>query len=204
MRAIFGLDPFKEEKETLQHEYDFAAQKVRSQDERIYKLEESLSEANRQVHNYQDLTENQRKTITDKQATINDNAKEYEKMIQDMQRSHQAELTDLHEQYEERLRVLREDLDQTLDKLQTANKAIAKEMLSQSMLIKTNNGLEDLCAAMATDDVEKMKMATQYLDWSSPLVRIAQYHLRVLIRRNELVEMLHNAERMEDENVNYE
>lgn len=257
--ALLGRNPYQAELDKATEEYEKRAAMVKHLDEMRFSLEEKLAEAYRKVKeleksvaSYQNLTENLRQRVTDKDIAIDrmtrehrdsvvqmnqehvENTKrlvskceqlmqEHKSELEQIREAHNADMDELrakherdtidrHEEYEEKMTerdekiaALREALDATLERLQTVNRAIAHDLVAQSLLDKTNNGLEDLIQAMQSGDVEKMMQVTQYLDWSSHLVRIAQAHLNVLRRKNELVERLHFAEsKGDDDNVNYE
>ncbi len=193
--------------------YDQTTKKVAGQEEKLYTLEQKLADAyklvkghEQQVLSYQNLTEHLRQSITDRDIKLERYKTEWQQKLakdlsdlrSDLREQYERELVDRHEEYEEKMAErdakiadLREDLDRTLELLQKANAAVGKDLMAQAMLEKTNNGLEDLCSAMQSGEVEKLLMATQYLDWSSTIVRIAQLHIGVLRRKNELVERLH-------------
>lgn len=223
--ALLGRNPYREQLEAVQKEYDMTAEMVASLNERIFKLEDKLSKAEQELVNFQNLTENLRQSVTEKEAAkynqwknyveeirkaeekhtaiVNELKQQYEEQIQQLKQQHEREVIDRHEEYEEKLNGLREDIARTSDRLQEANKAMANNLMAQSMLDKTNNGLNDLVSAMASGEVETVLAATQYLDWSSYLTRIAQCFLNVLRRKNELEERLSLAAG-DEEDVNFE
>ena len=203
--ALLGRDPYQQELDKVKKEYELTAEKVKQLDdmrlqfdEKMSELEAKVSEAEKEVSkaegkikDYQNLTENLRRRVTEKDLEIE---------------RYKRKLVDRHEEFQERMAErdekianLRTDLDGTLAQLEKANKLLAKELMAQSLLEKTNNGLEDLLSAMQSGDVEKIAMAVQYLDWSNPLSRIAQQYLMVLRRRNELVERMHFVENDEED-----
>lgn len=232
--ALLGRNPFRVELEQVTHEYEQTAAKVRHLDELRYTLEQKVAEETAKVHQFENLTENQRQRLTDKDITIDAMTKEHRERMAQVQKDYTAKVEELkvaharelreqqerferdrvdrHEEYEERMserdakiQALREDLDGTLEQLQKANKTLAHECLAQAMLDKTNNALDDLYAAMQSGEEEKVKAVVEYLDWSNHLARIAQQHLMVLRRKNELVERLHfMPEACDDDNVNHE
>lgn len=229
--AILGRNPYRIELDKVENEYELTAKKVAQLEEMRYRFEEKmcgtyqeLAKAKEEIRGYQRLTENLRQSVKDKDAALDaehrDRAKttrrlmeEHASALKELTQKHERETIDRHEEYEarmaerdEKIAGLREDLDRTLELLQKANATIGKDLMAQSLLDKTNNGLEDLLTAMQSSDVERILMATQYLDWNCYLVRIAQVHLGVLRRKNELVERLHftDASRDDDDNVNHE
>ena len=232
--ALFGRNPYRVELEQVTHEYELTAERVRHLDELRYTLEQKMACANKRVHEFENLTENLRQHLTDKDIALDALTKEHrERMaqvrkdctvaVEELKVSHARELreqqeryerdrVDRHEEYEERMserdakiQALREDLDATLEQLQKANRALGRECLAQAMLDKTNNALDDLYAAMQSGEEEKVKAVVEYLDWSNHLTRIAQQHLMVLRRKNELVERLHFTDsHKDDDNVNYD
>lgn len=228
--ALLGKNPYRMELDKAEHEYELTAKKVAQLEDMRYQFEEKMSrtyqelaQAKEKILAFQRLTENLRQSVTDKDATLDAERRDRADAIKRLTAEHEAalkalkeqfkhETIDRHEEYEarmaerdEKIAGLREDLDRTLELLQKANSTIGKDLMAQSMLEKTNNSMEDLAAAMQSGDVDKMMMATEYLDWSNQLTRIAQLHVNVLKRRNELVERLHFTGRSsDDDNVNYE
>lgn len=225
--ALLGRNPYQLELERKTNEYELTAEEVERQRDQIYLLEARLATLQRDVQGFQNLTENLRKRVTDKDIAIDGlrrdkaecvqklkvaHAKELDEQsarhkseMDTLRDEHQRELVDRHEEYEEKLADLRSDLNATLEQLQKANKGIAREMLAQSMLDKTNNSLQDLVTAMKRGDVDMMMMAVEYLEWSNPLSQIAQLYTQLLKRKNELVERLHFTERgADDDNVNFD
>lgn len=215
--AILGKDPYQEELNKVKLEYDKTAQAVEHLRKQYYGLldtkaatEQDVKRLEESVKAFQNLTENLRQRITDKDIALDLQAKEYRdrvaRMKQEWAQTEERLKADYSAKYEEKMAdrdakidALREDLDASLAQLQRANRAMANNLMSQAMLEKTNNGLEDLIAAMQSGDTEKIIMATQHLDWSNHLVRIAQVHLGVLRRKNELVERLHFTENRADD-----
>lgn len=139
----------------------------------LKKVEKELEKERTHARDLQQLTENLRSRITDKDIEIEDMRVEE--------------------------RGLREDLNVTLEKLQVANRAVASECMSKSLLDKTNHSLNDLASAINSEDEDTVAMAVQYLDWSSPMARIAQRYLNLLRLYHELRSRIDN-----DDNVNYE
>ena len=225
--ALLGRNPYQLELERKTNEYELTAEEVERQRDQIYLLEARLATLQRDVQGFQNLTENLRKRVTDKDIALDGlrrdkaecvqklkaaHAKELNEQIarhrwemDTLRDEHQRELVDRHEEYEEKLSDMRSDLNATLEQLQKVNKGIAREMLAQSMLDKTNNSLQDLVTAMKRGDVDMMMMAVEYLEWSNPLSQIAQLYTQLLKRKNELVERLHFTERSaDDDNVNFD
>lgn len=231
--ALLGKDPFRMELEKVKYEYEMTAKKVVQLEGLRYQFEEKmagtykeLAKTKEEIRGYKMLTENLRQSVADKDAALDDERRDRvetikrmedafreksEKALADLKEHYEREIVDRHEEYEENMAerdeeivALRDDLCRTLELLQEANRTVAKDLIAQSLLDKTNNGLEDLYAAMKSGEVEKILMATQYLDWSNHLVRIAQVHLGVLRRKNELVERLHFTEDHRDDNVNFD
>lgn len=149
-----------------------------------------LEEENRlrieETRNYQNLTENLRQRITDKDIALDQQKRDYNQAVITMREQHRLQREELEQKNQE----LRDDLEATLEQLQRVNHDIGREMMNTNLLSKTNNALSDLCQAMTSEDVEKMKSVVEYLEWSNPLSRIAQYHLNVLVRKKELEERM--------------
>lgn len=129
-----------------------------------------------ETRNYQNLTENLRKRITDKDILLDQQKRDYNRAVDTLREQHRLQ----REELEQRNQELRDALSATQDMLQRVNNDLGREMMNTNMLAKTRNALNDLCQAMASEDVETMKRVVEYLEWCNPLSRIAQYHLRVL------------------------
>lgn len=182
LRALLGHNPFRQELEEQHRLRREAEAKVQAQDIVLREIKRCVKKAERQVLDYQSLTENLRQRITDKDMTLDQQKRDYNQAIGTMREQHRLQ----REKLEQKNQELREDLEATLEQLQKANNTIGKDIMAQSLLDKTNNGLEDLYAAMQRGDTEAMMEVTQGLDWSNHLTRIAQQHLMVLKRKNEL------------------
>ena len=124
-------------------------------------------------------------------------ASEYQQLIENL-RTRLAEkeqdaretLEDVMAQNESRLAVLRDKLKAANEETHKANRTIGQLLMAKTMLEKTNTGLLSLCKAMENDDVDAMMEVTQHLDWNNDLTLIAQLHIQVLRRRNELDRIL--------------
>lgn len=210
--ALLGSNPYAIELQRTQEDYKKTGQVVEKQREQIYTLDTKLAQLTEQVSGFKNLTENLRERVNDKNIALDAERRERVEAVRRLNTAHEMEVSALKKKLEEqvderdeKIAALREDLDGTLEQLQRANQALGRNCMAQAMLDKTNNGLKDLIAAMQHGDEEKMAMASQYLDWSSYLAHIAQLHLQVLRRRNELVARLHFTEQTrDDDNVNYD
>ncbi len=187
--AVRGLDPFAKEVGELIEGYNSAVETQKSLEQRAVNAELALKKTNEFLVGFQTLTENLRQRVADKEELVEQVRKEradererYKKAVEAMRFQHSQERAVL----EQRLAETKEDLNATLQQLQHANSSLGKDIMAQSLLEKTNNGLEDLYAAMQRGDTEAMMEITQGLDWSNHLTRIAQQHLMVLKRKNEL------------------
>lgn len=120
----------------------------------------------------------------------------FEKMMDDLEKkekSYQSLTENLREHLadkDKRIAELRMDMEKTLGRLQESNHALAKQMVAQSLLDKTNNALEDLCSAMQSGDMDQILSVSENMDWSNAIPRIVQQHVMVLRRKNELAERL--------------
>lgn len=218
--ALFARDPYRQELDELREAYDLTAKRVGELDELRYKLEAKMAATESRVRSFENLTENLRKRVMDKDILLTQLTADHRKQVNQMtiekaaavnviKAKMQKQADDYEERMSERdakIEALRDDLNTTLERLQDANRALGHDLVAKSMLEKTNNGLEDLYAAMKSGEVEQVLSATQYLDWSNHLTRIAQCYLAVLRRKNELVERLHFTEQSadDDDNVNFD
>ena len=181
LRALAGHNPFWLELDEQQRLHREAEAKVQAQDAELRAAKESQKAAEEQVGSYQNLTENLRKRITEKEIENDRQRRDYTQAVNTLREQHRLQREELEQKNQE----LRDDLQATLEQLQRVNKDIGREMMNTNLLSKTNNALSDLCQAMASEDTEKMKAVVEYLEWSNPLSRIAQYHLNVLVRKKE-------------------
>ena len=183
--ALTGRNPFQKEMDdlsaryaTLDSEHTRVLRILNDLGEQLDVVEAKLAEAEREKEvgkqkekSYQQLTENLRQHLSEKDETIRE----------------------LHEycgkcttERDQKIADLKEDLDATLEQLQRVNKDIGREMMNTNLLAKTNAAMNDLCTAMEIGDTESMMQAVEYVEWSNGLSRIAQQHLIVLRRKNEL------------------
>lgn len=173
--ALRGRDPFREQVESLDKDLKTASDKQNSLEEKLETLDKLLGRERERINGYINLTENLRQRIAEKDAQIEDTSSYYRGLLKDK---------------EEAMSELRSRMLAAENELDTVRKDIGKEMRNSNLLTKTNSGLSDLCTAMSCGDIEKMMMVTEYLEWNSYLTRIAQYHLTVLRRKDELEERL--------------
>lgn len=189
-KALTCRNPYEEELEEQQRLHSEAEAKVQAQDAELRVAKKSQAVAEEQVGNYQNLTENLRKRITEKEIENDRQRSDYTQAVNTLREQHRLQREELEQKNQE----LRDDLQATLDQLQRVNHDIGREMMSTNMLHKTNAALNDLCTAMRSEDVEKMKSVAEYLNWSNPLSQIVQLHLNVLTRKQELEERTKNDE----------
>lgn len=146
--------------------------------EALVKTQRQRDNAEQDILNYQNLTENLRQRVSEKDLRIEDLRRYYSALINALRSQHKVE----REVWQTKEQELREDLDIMLEQLKHVNQDIGREKMSTNLLHKTNAALNDLCQAMTSEDVVKMKHAVEYLDWSNPLSQIARLHLNVLLR----------------------
>lgn len=190
--ALTGRNPYEEELSEVSTRCAQAEATAQSQERQLCGMNGEKVRAELQVRDYQNLTENLRKRITEKEIENDRQRRDYTKAVNTLREQHRMQFEELEQKNQE----LRDDLEATLEQLQRVNHDIGREMMNTNLLSKTNNALSDLCQAMASEDVEKMKSVVEYLDWSSPLSRIAQYHLNVLVRKKELEERMDDLPQM--------
>ena len=184
-QAILGCNPFQKELDdlslryaALEGDYAHAFSVVADLESRLSALDAKLAETEKvkaalekEKMGYQNLTENLRKRVQEKENALVEIEQDYEKRFAEQGN---------------KIRALQEDLNAAQEQLLKANNVIGKDLMARPLLDKTNNGLEDLAQAMQRGDTEAMMEVTQGLDWSNHLTRIAQQHLMVLKRKNEL------------------
>lgn len=207
--ALTGRNPYQLELDKARKEYKQTAKHVQDLEKLYEKVQKKMEEDDRQVRNYQHLTENLRQHLVDKDVLMDRVKRDYQKRLdeynatidnlrselQEKQTEAAKQLAAEVERHEQEIRErdekmagLREDLDDTLERLQNANQALARDCMAQQMLDKTNNALADLYAAMNAGETERILAVTETLEWCNPLLRVAQQHIMVLRRKNELEE----------------
>lgn len=185
--ALAGRNPLAEDFARLSDEHialgdDYAKANVTISelDGAIHALECKLSELesvnlnlSSENRRFQKLTEDLRQHLEEKNNEIRNTKEFYEKRS-----------TQMMQKTEE----LREDLDATLEQLQRVNNDKGKEMMSSSLLRKTNIALNDLLEAMKSGSPEAMKQVAEYIDWNPLMAKVARCHLDFLTKQNELKE----------------
>lgn len=169
--ALLGRNPFQKEMDALNDNYQKALQVVTVLADKTEALDAKLKETEASIKSYQLLTENLRQRVSEKDDEICRMKEFYGKRINE----HKVKISELHD-----------DLDGTLEQLQRVNQDIGREMMSESMLRKTNAALNDLYVAMESGEEEKLRMAVDYLDWNRYLMQIAKLHLDMLIEKKYL------------------
>ena len=182
--ALMGRNPYEEELSEVRTRCAQAEATAQSQERQLCGMNADRVKAEQQVQSYQNLTENLRKRITEKEIENDLHKHDYTQAVNTLREQYRMQ----REELEQRNQELRDDLQTKMDQLQRVNHDIGREMMNTNLLSKTNNALYDLCQAMASEDVEKMKAVVEFLEWNNPLSRIAQYHLNVLVRKKELEE----------------
>jgi len=191
-KALRGRNPYEEELTEIRTQCAQAEATAQSQERQLCDMNGEKVRAELQVRDYQNLTENLRKRITEKEIENDRQRRDYTQAVNTLREQHRLQREELEQKNQE----LRDDLDDTLEQLQRVNKDIGREMLNTNLLSKTNNALVDLCQAMASEDAEKMKAVMECLEWSNPLSRIAQYHLNVLVKKKESEERMNDLPQM--------
>lgn len=176
--AFAGINPYKMELESLRSKNDMLTSISDGYEQQIFHAEQEKEEAEKKVMDYQDLTEYLRKHLADKDVQMDDLKHNYEIAVNTLRMQHVIE----REEWKTREQELLEDLDATLEQLQKVNGDIGREMMSTTLLHKTNASLNDLCTAMASGDIEKVKSVVDYLEWNTTMSQIAQHHLDVLLK----------------------
>lgn len=204
LSALFGNNPYR-------LALDKATEKCEQTANSLRQLEVTEADHMKRIAGYQNLIENLRKRVTEKDITLDNKTKEHFAEIDKIKAECRTEIEKMRELCDRRLderdgkiAALREDLDDTLERLQQANRALAHDLMAQQMLDKTMNALDDLYATMQSGDAEQIRAFTEKLEWCNPLLRIAQKHIMVLQRKAELEERLRLANSQHDDNFNME
>lgn len=120
----------------------------------LTKVKSELRKERAHVKDLQQLTENLRSRITDKE----------------------IERADM-DRY---VRDLREDLELTEQRLQEVQRRMAFDLMAQEMLKKTNLHLGELVEAMESGEAEKLQMFIDGEYWNKNMAAIARLHLSLL------------------------
>lgn len=99
---------------------------------------------------------------------------------------------------------LRERVAELSKHADLADRAMQRLSMSQSLLEKTNNSLEDLCTYMELADAEKMRAMAQELSWNDSLSRIIRLTLQLLQRKSELekhLQVIGNSHEWNNDNL---
>lgn len=198
--ALLGRNPYLLELEQTREEYMLTASRVQQLETALCEYGEKQAADKKRIDSLQNLTEILRKRITEKDAELHRQAG-----------SSQEELTRMRDFYDksinerdEKIAVLREELDDALERLQKANHALAHDCMAQQTLDKTVSVLDDLYNAMQSDDIEGILFISSNLDWCVPLLHVAERHVAVLQMKNELEAKLRLAASRRDDNFNYD
>ena len=191
-KALRGRNPYEEELAEIRTRCAQAEATAQSQERQLCDMNGEKVRAELQVRDYQNLTENLRKRITEKEIENDRQRRDYTQAVNTLREQHRLQREELEQKNQE----LRDDLEDTLEQLQRVNKDIGREMMNTNLLSKTNNAFVDLCQAMASEGAEKIKAVVEFLEWNNPLSRIAQYHLNVLAKKKELEERMNNLPQM--------
>ncbi len=124
----------------------------------LTKVKSELRKERAHVKDLQQLTENLRSRITDKEIEISD--------LNVYQRD------------------LREDLELTLQRLQEVQRGQAYDLMAQEMLKKTNLHMGELVEAMESGEVEKLQMFIDREYWNKNMAHIARLHLELLSQQS--------------------
>ena len=196
MVALLGRDPYQMELAQAREECELTAKRVQQLEAEVAESKEKQADDKKRIAGYQNLTENLQKRVTGKIIEAARQAEEHFAGLEKVRSECKEEIEKMRDlcdrrlsERDEKIAGLREDLDDTLERLQQANRALAHDLMAQQMLDKTMNALDDLYAAMQ-GDVEQIRAFTEKLDWCSPLLRIARRHIMVLQRKLELEERL--------------
>ena len=190
--ALADRNPYEEELSEISTRCAQAEATAQSQEQQLCSMNGEKVRAELLVRDYQKLTENLRRRITDKEIENGRQRRDYTKAVNTLREQHRMQREELEQKNQE----LRDDLQASLEELQHVNHDIGREMMNTNLLSQTNNALSDLCYAMESEDAEKMNAVAEFLEWSSLLSRIAQYHLNVLMRKKELEERMDDLQQM--------
>lgn len=135
-----------------------------------------------QLKDYQNLTENLRKRITEKDMRIDAITRDYSNAVITMRKQHKMRVEELETENAQ----LQEDRDYALNCSQEARKAMAQECMANVMIERTNGWLDGLYDALVSGDTEKLAAIGGCDELGSRFSRIVQQCIAITRRKQEL------------------
>jgi chromosome segregation ATPase len=121
MKALLGINPYRQKIKQAMAEYGLTARNIQQFVAAGVECKEKLTAERERVASYQNLTENLRQRITEKDIEIHRQAMNYQQEIAKMRNAYDKDI----KERDERISGLRKELDDTLELLQEATNALA-------------------------------------------------------------------------------
>ena len=120
-KALLGINPCRQKIKQAMAEYGLTARNIQQFVAAGVEYKEKLTAERERVASYQNLTENLRQRVTEKDIEIHRQAMNYQQEIAKMRNAYDKDI----KERDERISGLRKELDDTLELLQEATYALA-------------------------------------------------------------------------------
>lgn len=120
-KALLGINPYRQKIKQAMAEYGLTARNIQQFVAAGVEYKEKLTAERERVASYQNLTENLRQRVTEKDIEIHRQAMNYQQEIAKMRNAYDKDI----KERDERISGLRKELDDTLELLQEATYALA-------------------------------------------------------------------------------
>ncbi|MBO4499165.1 MAG: hypothetical protein J5732_02800 [Bacteroidaceae bacterium] len=121
MKALLGIDPYRLKIKQAMADYGLTVSSIQQFIAAGVQCKEELAVERERIVSYQNLTENLRQRITEKDIEIHRQAMNYQQEFAKMRNTYDKDI----KERDERIAGLRKDLDDTLELLQNATHALA-------------------------------------------------------------------------------
>lgn len=194
--ALSGKNPYRIELDKVRVSYEETKREVLGLKELYYQTVKKYDETNSRIKDYQNLTENLRPLITEKDIELDSMRRElkqsaiklteqsarYENAVNTMRQQHKLKIEELEAEAAQ----LREDRDYALGCLQDTKQKQARECMANVMLERTNNWFDDFYAALVSGEPDEVALIGERDDLGSRQAKIAQQCVAILRRKKEL------------------
>ena len=120
MKALLGINPYRQKIKQAMAEYGLTARNIQQFVAAGVECKEKLTAERERIASYQNLTENLRQRITEKDIEIHRLTMDYQQELNKMRSLYDKDI----KERDERIAELRKDLDNTLNLLRNATRAL--------------------------------------------------------------------------------
>jgi len=120
MKALLGINPYRQKIKQAMAEYGLTARNIQQFVAAGVECKEKLTAERERIASYQNLTENLRQRITEKNIEIHRLTMDYQQELNKMRSLYDKDI----KERDERIAELRKDLDNTLNLLRNATRAL--------------------------------------------------------------------------------